>query len=709
MLLTSVFLLLHFYLSDCLEVIAPQLDPNAFQGVINRLPAWVADEFPDIRIGSSKVLRKGTIRISMNTDGQKVLIAESAVDALYGIHYYLRNYCASSISWDGSSFSNGCDRVDGDLSIFLESPPIRFFGNPVTYSYSFVWWKWEQWEPFIDWLALNGFNMFLTPLGQDSIWRDVYLELGIPKAAIDHWLAGPPFQAWQWMGNLQSLGGSPSEQFLRKQLDLNLKIVNRLTSLGIVPVLPTFDGIVPDALFDLFPNATFRRNHSWNKFNGTFALSPTDPLFQKIARLYHKKQQAFYGGVVSNVYSADPFIENFPKQNGKLHHHSESIFAQTAHAVFDGCRHSDPNCVWLVQGWMFQNEAFTAKMAKDFLTAVPKGRLLVLDSFGDQTPLYDRFNNFWGHQFIWCFLHNFGGSLQMHGNLKRIGKAWQQARLSAPNLIGGGLVMEGIHQNYVLYQFAIDTFWSPNRLDVSEWLYTFGRSRYSAPRRVTPAVHKLWTLLSETFYNQPPTTDEHVPVFLYNRPNMDGRIKYWFSTSLFPRMVTAFTSLNATLWGNEMFRRDYTDILRETIQYTLGNRLILRVYESYAIGDGEELEKACQKMDDTFELLDGTSNFDLRPILQAARSWASSEEEANRFERNTKMLFTLWGPKGEIRDYAHREYTGLISGYYRRRWRFFCESLLDARYHFDQKKYDEEVFEFIEKPFIENQLEILIP
>ncbi|CAJ0949087.1 unnamed protein product, partial [Mesorhabditis belari] len=171
---------------------------------------------------------------------------------------------------------------------------------------------------------------------------------------------------------------------------------------------------------------------------------------------------------------------------------------------------------------------------------------------------------------------------------------------------------------------------------------------------------QLWTLLSETFYNQPPTTDEHVSVFLYNRPNMDGRIKYWFSTSLFPRMVTAFTSLNATLWGNEMFRRDYTDILRETIQYTLGNRLILRVYESYAIGDGEELEKACQKMDDMFELLDGTSNFDLRPILQAARSWASSEEEANRFERNTKMLFTLWGPKGEIRDYG--ALVGWLSG-----------------------------------------------
>lgn len=50
------------------------------------------------------------------------------------------------------------------------------------------------------------------------------------------------------------------------------------------------------------------------------------------------------------------------------------------------------------------------------------------------------------------------------------------------------------------------------------------------------------------------------------------------------------------------FRRDYTDILRETIQHQLGNRLILRVYESFAIGDPEELEKACDQMDQTFEV-----------------------------------------------------------------------------------------------------------
>ena len=38
----------------------------------------------------------------------------------------------------------------------------RFFLNYCTYGYTMPWWKWPQWEWFIDWMALNGINMPLA-------------------------------------------------------------------------------------------------------------------------------------------------------------------------------------------------------------------------------------------------------------------------------------------------------------------------------------------------------------------------------------------------------------------------------------------------------------------------------------------------------------------------------------------------------------------
>ena len=63
-------------------------------------------------------------------------------------------------------------------------------------SYSFVWWNWFQWQKHIDWLALNGFNLPLAFTGQETIWRDLYLEMGLTQKEIDDYFTGPAFLAW---------------------------------------------------------------------------------------------------------------------------------------------------------------------------------------------------------------------------------------------------------------------------------------------------------------------------------------------------------------------------------------------------------------------------------------------------------------------------------------------------------------------------------
>jgi hypothetical protein len=77
---------------------------------------------------------------------------------------------------------------------------------------------------------------------------------------------------------------------------------------------------------------------------------------------------------------------------------------------------------------------------------VPQGRLVLLDLFADEHPVWTRTECLYGYPFIWCMLHNFGGNLEMYGALPQVGAgggaaaastaAWRAQPLSA--CLGGG-------------------------------------------------------------------------------------------------------------------------------------------------------------------------------------------------------------------------------------------------------------------------------
>ena len=153
-------------------------------------------------------------------------------------------------------------------------------------------------------MALNGINLPLAFTGQEGIWQRVYHSLGLSQSDIDEYLTGPAFLAWldftnimknlefydfpyfkilerlnsniklirRWrMGNLQKWGGTISQSYISKKLQLLHWITKRMRNLGMIPVLPAFAGNVPQALTKLFPNSTFQQHPSWARFNSTYS------------------------------------------------------------------------------------------------------------------------------------------------------------------------------------------------------------------------------------------------------------------------------------------------------------------------------------------------------------------------------------------------------------------------------------------------------
>ncbi|KAH1174125.1 hypothetical protein KIL84_002269 [Mauremys mutica] len=247
---------------------------------------------------------------------ERVRVAgSSGVAAAAGLYRYLRELCGCHVSWSGAQLRlpDPLPAVPGVIS--ATSPNrFRYYQNVCTQSYSYVWWDWPRWEREIDWMALNGINLALAFTGQEAVWQRVYLSLGLNQSEIDEYVTGPAFLAWNRMGNLHTWAGPLPLSWNLKQLYLQYRILERMRSLGMIPVLPAFAGHVPRGVLRAFPRINVTRLGSWSNFDCTYScaylLDPGDPMFQVIGTLFLKELIREFG--TDHIYNADTFNEMSP-------------------------------------------------------------------------------------------------------------------------------------------------------------------------------------------------------------------------------------------------------------------------------------------------------------------------------------------------------------------------------------------------------------
>lgn len=73
-----------------------------------------------------------------------------------------------------------------------------------------------------------------------------------------------------------------------------------------------------------------------------------------------------------------------------------------------------------------------------------------------------------------------------------------------------------------------------------------------------------------------------------------------------------------------------------------------------------------------------------------------------QYEWNARNQITLWGPRGEIRDYATKQWAGVVADYFKPRWEVFIREMqlaLEEKRSFNKKAFATAVFTAIEEPF----------
>ena len=656
----------------CLAVVVKAASP--IQGLLERIDKGASRKFVIEQVKSP------TDFFELDQKGDKVVIrGNNYVSIATGVNWYLKYYAGIQLSWNGMTAQLPAvlpavpqkERHETDLKY-------RYDFNYCTYSYTMAFWDWDRWEKEIDWMALHGINLPLAVVGADVVWYNVLTKLGYTKDEINEFIAGPAFQGWWLMNNLEGWGGPNPDSWYKQRETLQKQILKRMREYGIRPVLPGYSGMVPH-------NAKERLGLNvsdpglWCGYRRPAFLQPTDPRFNEIADLYYKEMSRLYGK--ADFYSMDPFHEGGNVAGVDLN--------AAGQAIWGAMKKANPKAVWVAQAWQ-------ANPRQKMIENLPAGDLIVLDLFAESRPQWGdpestwyRKEGFGKHDWLYCMLLNYGGNVGLHGKMKHVIDEFYKAKTSSfgKTMKGVGMTMEGSENNPVMFELLCELPWRPARFDKDEWLKNYTVARYG---KADKAVQDVWLLLSNTIYNCPAKNTQqgtHESVFC-GRPDYDVyQVSSWSEMEPYYKpediIHAAGIMLSAAdrFKGNNNFEYDLIDIVRQAVAEK--GRLVYPIMiDAYKAGEKELFAASSQRFLDLIllqdKLLAARPEFKVGTWIEKARNLGTTPEEKDLYEWNARVQVTTWGNRvaadeGGLRDYAHKEWNGLLRDFYYNRWKVWID------------------------------------
>lgn len=651
-------------------------------GLLERIDEGASKKFKIEQIKSD------TDFFELDQDRSKVVVrGNSYVSIATGINWYLKYYAGIHLSWNGMKAKLPEVLPAVDKKERHESPlSYRYYLNYCTYSYSMAFWDWERWEQEIDWMALHGINLPLAIVGTSTVWRNVLLRLGYNADEINEFIAGPGFQAWWLMNNLEGWGGPNPDSWYEDQAKLQKRILKRMREFGIEPVLPGYSGMVPNNAKEKLGLNVSNPGY-WCGYRRPAFLLPTDEKFDDIAEIYYQELTKLYGK--ANYYSMDPFHEGGSVAGVNLD--------EAGRAIWKAMKKVNPQSVWVAMAW--QNCPHEA-----MIKGLPAGDMIVLDLYSESRPqwgtpsTWQRKNGFMQHDWLYCMLLNFGGNVGLHGKMSHVISEFYKAKESpfGKTLKGVGLTMEGIENNPVMYELLCELPWRSEKFSKDEWLKGYLRARYG---KTDPAVEEAWLLLSNTIYNCPASSTQqgtHESVFCARPSLRTYQVSSFAEMSDYynPKDVIKAAGLMLKsadqFKGNNNFEYDLIDVVRQAVAEK-GRLTYPIMVKSFEAGEMDLFKASSNRFLELIllqdRLLSTRKEFMVGTWLNMARNCGNTADEKRWQEWNARVLNTIWGNRqaanqGGLRDYAHREWNGMLRDFYYMRWNTYIEyltSLLEGK------------------------------
>ena len=645
-----------------------------------------------------------------NKNGKILIRANNWVSSAVGLNWYLKYYCGVHLSWNQmhAQLPAKLPKI-GAKERHSTNLTLRYDFNYCTFSYSMAFWDWNRWQEEIDWMALHGINMPLAAVGHECVWRNMLIKLGYSTEEIGRFIPGPAFLAWWEMNNLEGWGGPLPDNWFTQQEALQKKILKRMRELGMKPVLPGYSGMCPSfasssshaVVESTSEIASGESNQSslllWNGFTRPGVLMPDDPDFSKYAKLFYEETKRLYG--TAEYYSIDPFHEssNLP---------ADLDIAEAGKKILKVMKdYGNEHSTWVVQGW-------SENPRPEMLDALPSGDVLVLDLFSECRPQYGAKNSIWyredgykNHNWCFCLLENFGANIGLHGRIDQLLNNYYTALSSYnKNMCGIGLTMEGIETNPVMYELMCELPWRNEKIDKDKWIKEYVDARYNLRQpelnkvcnNLSPIniIYDAWKILVNGIYNCPEGNNQqgpHESIFC-SRPSLESfqasswsKMTNYYDPNSTMKAALMMTSIANNFVGNNNFEYDLVDICRQAIadRGRIVYNQIIADFKSFDYTSfkrhRDEFLNLIMKQD---TLLATRPEFRVSRWINRARSLGKSNDEKELYEWNARVQITTWGNRycadtGGLRDYAHKEWNGLLKDFYYPRWKHYLDILND--------------------------------
>ena len=626
-------------------------------------PSWSGDDAFEVNAAGGVVTVEGN----------------SAIALTRGVYYYLRHAVHAQFTWQGEHIDLPKVLPDFHSGKIVSPYKYRLYYNVCAFGYTTPFWGWKEWRREIDWMALHGINMPLAMAGQEAIWQRVWEKLGLTKSESTDYFTGPAFLPWNRMGNVDRYQGPLPQEYIEKSETLQKKILNMMRSLGMSPIVPGFSGYVPQALEKVYPDIRLIAMKSWGGFkpiDGTYMLSPLSKHFIQIGKMFIRGYRKTYG--YTHFYLADAFNEMTVPVSEKSKDRELTEFGK---AIYSSITAGDPKGVWVMQGWLFYNdrEFWDRPSVKAFLQDVPDNRMIIIDLANESFHGWKELNGFFGKEWIYSIIHNFGGRNQMFGNLPFYASN-PIKMLSDPkhgNMVGFGISPEGIDQNEVVYELLTDMEWIDKPVNLDKWIASYCKSRYGAfPENMKIA----WKYLLKSIYS----SRMGGPLYFYQHLPMLQHYNSGLASADFDKAAGLFLSCSKELEGSELYRDDAIEMAAQyasvTVDSLLNRAVSAQINKKFGERDSA-FTQAFTLLKKIDYLLRDHPLFRLKRWVDLARKWGNTTRQKDYYERDAKLQITVWGGGPGLSEYAAKVWSGLIDRYYVKRWEMLADSLEHGTKH----------------------------
>ena len=603
--------------------------------------------------------------ISAGENGKLLITAGSIRECARGYGYYLRKVARVHFSWNGDNLSAADFKLPEKEITVPEALPINYAYNYCTLSYTAAHWDRKRWEREIDRLAMDGYTHALVTAGLEQVWQLFLREIGYPAHKIDAFIPNPAYAAWWNMGNLEGEGGPVHPLIIKNEAKLGKFLVKRMRELGVEPVLQGYVGFLPhDMPADKIRGHIIPQGKWCGHYNRPAVLQPTAEDFPRLAAAWYKNLRKVYG-YRGLYFGGDLFHE------GTIP--SGTALGPAAKAVQQCMQKASPGSVWLLQAWGHNPH-------HDLLAGTDPERTLILALDKDMSPGHNLDRNYQGRPHLWCELLNFGGNHGMYGGMKLL----ENMQGTPGGAVGIGLLSEGLETNPLYYALLTERINNRGVIDRRTFLKEYVHARYGVK---SAELLKALELLAGSVYAPVRLQEGCQESILCARPSLTAnKASTWSHAEDYYDPDDVLKAAQLMLKAGRKYKLgkvptfcyDLADTCRQVLA-DRARRQLPRVRQAYEANDARSFEKESKAylrlIHDTAQVLASSEDFLLGRFLEGAENKAGKNAQARRQMRNALLqLITTWTPThGMLNDYAHRQFSELMSEYYYKRWQAFFQ------------------------------------